>query len=65
MGLDLDYDKVKIAPVPPGHVSTYTLDSEGKVSFISDAAFHKVGAKPGYQTKPRLCKYGIILFPHK
>lgn len=48
---DLDEMQVKITPVPPGHVSTYSLDQNGKASLIRDREFHYPGKEPQYTTE--------------
>lgn len=47
---DVAKDEVKIEPFTPGHVQSYSLDSYGMATFISESKFHSVGAPPRYDT---------------
>ncbi|WAR01985.1 ASNS-like protein [Mya arenaria] len=42
----------EIEAFPPGHVETYSLDTEGKAVLTETARFHKIGEPPAYNTFP-------------
>ncbi|XP_064629129.1 asparagine synthetase [glutamine-hydrolyzing]-like [Lineus longissimus] len=45
-----DDDKIEITPLSPGHIETYDLCVNGKVTFGSKQRFHSIGEAPTYKT---------------
>ena len=39
-----------IEPVAPGHIESYDLNANGKVTFRESIRFHKTGEPPAYKT---------------
>lgn len=48
---DLHESEIRITPVPPGHVSTYSLDKFGKASLVKDKQFQYPGKPPQFTTE--------------
>ena len=47
---DLSDEEMKIIPVPPGKVSTYSLDEFGKARLLEEKEFHTPGMEPKFTT---------------
>lgn len=41
---------VEITPFPPGHVEAYSLDLNGRATYINTTRFNKIGECPAYKT---------------
>ena len=50
--------KAEIRPFPPGHVSTYEIDSQGKVSLLSTNRYLTIdGSYPGNELTLSACRH--------